>query len=93
MKLSEIRKACEEATDGPWDTEQAQRFFGRQHVLARQDTIAFDCLTTNARFIALARSALPALVEFFDVVYPALPLDAIGAWKDEFRAVGIEVDE
>lgn len=97
MKLSEIREACEKASPGPWEaSETPPEEFGGS--IGAWDVCVGDCLLgdlfghgADARFIALARTALPALLE------------AVDAWRQYedsqhmlcslLERAGIEVDE
>lgn len=103
MKLSEIREACEKASPGPWEaSETPPEGFGGS--IGAWDVCVGDCLLgdlfghgADARFIALARTALPALLEAVDAVMSSGCLgtrsDAVLIVAGALRRAGIEVDE
>jgi len=59
LDLKALRELCERATPGPWTL-----YFDDGHWLERPGTTDLCAHTnTDARFIAAARSALPALID------------------------------
>lgn len=97
MKLSELRKACEDATPGPWRTLENVPYVESVsamcyvHLLRPPDTDEFmhDRHMADARFIAIARTALPALLEALD----SAPVSVRMKMVRHLESAGIEVDE
>jgi regulator of replication initiation timing len=73
-KLAEWRAACEKATAGEWDWDEDAQGHAYDVGALEDFLVACECTKDDATFIALARSALPELldeVEALRAVYDA----------------------
>ncbi len=92
LDLPAIKKLCEAALDGPWESQPHQElaaagnFFTRWDIITQQKRLVVKGIygSDDAEFIAQARALVPQLVEALEEAQGKL--DAMLAWSGKLAA-------